>query len=144
MKRYPGFALPIPYENYNRRQSRARMNVEGMYGRLKGRWRCLLTPMNFPFMDEVCTIVVACLCLHNLIEREKIVYMAGTYEDEVYENLMRQYHISTANAPARRGRVPRNAKVKRDCLMQFINIEISDSECIRLFVLSSEYATILS
>ena len=142
MKRYPG-VVPIHQEIYNKRQSRARMGVEGMYGRLKGRWRCLLTPMGFPEMRNVCNIVVACVCLHNLLEERRVIYYKGYFEDAEYERLMSLYHLTSATVRARNGRPSRSAKAKRDVLCNFVNNEISDAECIRLLNLTSDYATLL-
>ena len=52
---------------FNYRQSRARMVVENDFGRLKGRWRCLLKHMD----THVCNapnIVASCVVLHNVCE----------------------------------------------------------------------------
>ena len=54
-------------KNFNYRQSRARMVVENAFGRLKGRWRCLLKWMDFA-LENVPNIVAACIILHNLCE----------------------------------------------------------------------------
>ena len=54
-------------KNFNYRQSRARMVVENAFGRLKGRWRCLLKRMDFA-LENVPNIVAACIILHNLCE----------------------------------------------------------------------------
>lgn len=52
---------------FNYRLSRARMVVENAFGRLKGRWRCLLK-RNDASIVNVPTIVGACVTLHNLCE----------------------------------------------------------------------------
>lgn len=52
---------------YNYRQSRARMTVENAFGRLKGRWRCLLKRMDAD-VSNVPSIVGACVVLHNICE----------------------------------------------------------------------------
>ena len=52
---------------FNYRQSRARMVVEDAFGRLKGRWRCLMKRMD----TNVCNvpnIVASCVVLHNVCE----------------------------------------------------------------------------
>ena len=52
---------------FNYRQSRARMCVENAFGRLKGRWRCLLKRMDCS-TSNVPNIVAACVVLHNMCE----------------------------------------------------------------------------
>ena len=54
-------------KTYNYRQSRARMVVENAFGRLKGRWRCLLKRMDFK-LQNVPPIVSSCVVLHNICE----------------------------------------------------------------------------
>ena len=53
--------------NFNYRQSRARMTVENAFGRLKGRWRCLLKRMDIAIAN-VPNVVAACVVLHNYCE----------------------------------------------------------------------------
>ena len=55
-------------KHFNYRQSRARMVVENAYGRLKGRWRCLMKRMDFK-LENIAAIVAACIVLHNLCEK---------------------------------------------------------------------------
>ena len=52
---------------FNYRQSRARMVVENAFGRLKGRWRCLLKRMDCQ-LSNVPNIVGSCVTLHNICE----------------------------------------------------------------------------
>ena len=52
---------------FNYRQSRARMVVENAFGRLKGRWRCLLKRMD-THVCNVPNIVASCVVLHNVCE----------------------------------------------------------------------------
>ncbi|KAK1880451.1 Protein ANTAGONIST OF LIKE HETEROCHROMATIN PROTEIN 1 [Dissostichus eleginoides] len=52
---------------YNYKKSRARVVVENAFGRLKGRWRCLMK-RNDCKMDKIRTQVAACCILHNLCE----------------------------------------------------------------------------
>ena len=58
--------------HFNYRLSRARMVVENAFGRLKGRWRCLLK-QNEASIQQMNQIVTACCILHNICEinREK-------------------------------------------------------------------------
>ena len=62
---YPG--ITAKERNYNYRQSRARMCVENAFGRLKGRWRCLLKRMDY-HIDNVPDVIATCVTLHNLCE----------------------------------------------------------------------------
>ncbi|XP_052407883.1 uncharacterized protein LOC127953028 [Carassius gibelio] len=52
---------------YNQKTSRARVVVENAFGRLKGRWRCLLK-RNDCSTHKVKSLVIACCVLHNLCE----------------------------------------------------------------------------
>lgn len=52
---------------YNYRQSRARMVVENSFGRLKGRWRCLLKRLDLK-LENIPHIVASCIVLHNMCE----------------------------------------------------------------------------
>ena len=52
---------------FNYRQSRARMCVENAFGRLKGRWRCLMKRMDYD-LENVPNVIAACVTLHNLCE----------------------------------------------------------------------------
>ena len=69
MKPYSDTATTTPQEkNFNYRQSRARMVVENAFGRLKGRWRCLLKRIDCD-LKNVPAIVASCVALHNICER---------------------------------------------------------------------------
>ena len=52
---------------FNYRLSKARMVVENAFGRLKGRWRCLLK-RNDNALKNVPNMVASCCVLHNLCE----------------------------------------------------------------------------
>ena len=52
---------------FNYRQSRARMVVENAFGRLKGRWRCLLKQMDMQVCN-VTNVVASCVVLHKICE----------------------------------------------------------------------------
>lgn len=58
---------------FNLRHSRARMTVECAFGRLKGRWRCLVKRLDVD-IHTVPTIISACCTLHNLCEKHGDVY----------------------------------------------------------------------
>ena len=68
VKPYPETTTMTDMEKlYNYRQSRARMIVENSFGKLKGRWRCLLKRMDFK-LENVPHVVAACVVLHNICE----------------------------------------------------------------------------
>jgi len=69
MKPFPDSGnLTRQQQYFNYRQSRARMVVENAFGRLKGRWRCLLKPMDYCEIEYTTNVVASCLVLHNLCE----------------------------------------------------------------------------
>ena len=69
IKPYPGTGtLSRKQCHFNYRLSQARKVVECAFGRLKGRWRCLLK-RNDCELNIVSTIVNACCILHNLCVR---------------------------------------------------------------------------
>ena len=68
MKAFPDTGrLSQQQKTFNYRLSRARVVVEHAYGRLKGRWRCLLK-RNDIFINDVPVLVAACCTLHNICE----------------------------------------------------------------------------
>ena len=68
MKAFPDNGhLSRQQRNFNYRLSRARVTVEHAYGRLKGRWRCLLKRLDVNVCD-VPELVAACCVLHNVCE----------------------------------------------------------------------------
>ena len=68
MKPYPATgSLSCKQKIFNYQLSRARMVVECAFGRLKGRWRCLMK-RNDSDLAFVPTIVNTCCVLHNLCE----------------------------------------------------------------------------
>ena len=68
MKAFPDNGrLSTQQRTYNYRLSHARVVVENAYGRLKGRWRCLLKRLDVSVRD-VPELVSACCVLHNICE----------------------------------------------------------------------------
>lgn len=67
-QRNPG--LTQHQKHFNRCLSKARFVVEGAFGRLKGRWRCLLK-RNDTTLRYVIVQISACCVLHNLCEMQQ-------------------------------------------------------------------------
>ena len=68
MKAYPNNGHLTPEQKrYNYRLSKARVVVEHCYGRLKGRWRCLLKRLDVDVSDAP-KLIAACCVLHNICE----------------------------------------------------------------------------
>uniref|UniRef100_A0A8C5A4H2 DDE Tnp4 domain-containing protein n=1 Tax=Gadus morhua TaxID=8049 RepID=A0A8C5A4H2_GADMO len=61
-------AYPAEQLLYNKRVCRARVVLENAFGRLKGRWRCLLK-RNDSSIELAKTMIVACYALDNLCEK---------------------------------------------------------------------------
>ena len=59
--------LTVKQRSFNYRLSRARFVVENAFGRLKGRWRCLLK-CNDTDISLLSNVIAACCTLHNLCE----------------------------------------------------------------------------
>ena len=76
---------------FNYRQSRARMVVENAYGRLKGRWRCLLKRLDFK-LENVVPVVASCVVLHNLCEK----FGDSFREEWAGENSIQSTHLSSS------------------------------------------------
>ena len=74
MKAYPNNGhLTREHKRFNYRLSKARVVVEHCYGRLKGRWRCLLKRLDIDTCD-VPKVVSACCVLHNICETHKEMF----------------------------------------------------------------------
>ena len=68
MKAFPDNGnLSRQQKTFNYRLSRARVVVEHAYGRLKGRWRCLLK-RNDTSVHDLPKLVAVCCVLHNICE----------------------------------------------------------------------------
>ena len=59
---------------FNYQLSRARMVVEGAFGRLKGRFRCLLK-RNDTSLEYLPAKISACCVLHNLCELKSVTFL---------------------------------------------------------------------
>ena len=81
MKAFPDNGnLSRQQKTFNYRLSRARVVVEHAYGRLKGRWRCLLK-RNDTSVHDLPKLVAACCVLHNICEihQENFNYIASYF-----------------------------------------------------------------
>ena len=75
MKGFPDNGrLSHQQKHFNYRLSKARVVVEHSYGRLKGRWRCLLKRLDVS-TSAVPELVAACCVLHNICESMVILLM---------------------------------------------------------------------
>lgn len=112
MKPYQETASSTPGEkNYNYRQSRARMVVENAFGRLKGRWRCLLKRLDFK-LENVAYVVSACVVLHNMCE---------LYGDNCLSQWTQPSNASTSTVTHTITSGPNHASVIRDAIMQHLS-----------------------
>ncbi|CAM4671802.1 unnamed protein product [Lepidochelys kempii] len=75
MKSYTG-SLDSSQELFNYRLSKCRMVVECAFGRLKARWRSLLTRLDLS-ETNIPTVITACCVLHNICESKGEMFMAG-------------------------------------------------------------------
>ncbi|XDV20439.1 hypothetical protein PO909_025766 [Leuciscus waleckii] len=73
MKPFPEGTARGPRAAYNASLSRARIHVEHAFGRLKGRWRCIMK-RNDCQTHNVKYVVSACVVLHNFCEMQKVAY----------------------------------------------------------------------
>lgn len=114
MKPYPDMGHNTAGQKaYNYRQSRARMVVENAFGRLKGRWRCLLKRLDFK-LHNVSSIVAACVTLHNMCE----IY-GDTCRTEWTDNVISQEDTTAVAISTNRGADGANI---RDAIMQHLMI----------------------
>ena len=84
--------LSSQQRNFNYRLSSARVVVEHAYGRLKGRWRCLLKRLAVNVSD-VPELVAACCVLHNACE------IHGEYFDEEWLEGVQDDSITVNSTP---------------------------------------------
>ena len=75
MKDYGGFNLSPEKQYYNYRLNRARIQIERIFGMLKGRWRCLLRPLDCD-LENFVGHVIACCILHNICQEGDAEYLA--------------------------------------------------------------------
>ena len=97
MKAYPGNRLTEEQKLFNYRLSRACMTIECAFGRLKGRWKCLLKRLGND-VQGVSGIVIACSTLHNVWEVNGDCFddqwLEGVEEGNMRDNLGQNYQNS--------------------------------------------------
>ena len=107
---------PADQKLYNYRQSRARMVVENAFGRLKGRWRCLLKWMDFK-LENIPTIVATCVVLHNMCEM-----FGDSFCDEwSSDNLSQSPYSSSSQSSTCITTVYSHAANIRNCIKDYIS-----------------------
>ena len=75
------------------------MVAENAFGRLKGRWRCLLKRMDFA-LENVPNAVAACVILHNLCEMYGDHFQSEWELREYYEVETDASHATTRSQTA--------------------------------------------
>lgn len=83
---------------FNYRQSRARMVVENAFGRLKGRWRCLMKRIDIHTIPDVINIIAACIVLHNYHEVHDNLNIQEWIDDVQPHH---EHHIVAMNSTAK-------------------------------------------
>ena len=92
MKAFPdNCRLSSQQKTFNYRLSRARVTVEHAYGKLKGRWRCLLKRLDIN-VSHVPEFVAACCTLHNICEVH-----GDTFDEDSLEDIGTTTGASTAD-----------------------------------------------
>ncbi|XP_078021421.1 uncharacterized protein LOC144461775 [Epinephelus lanceolatus] len=82
MKPYPeGRGTTQAQAAFNTCLSQTRMTVERAFGRLKGRWRCLLRRSDFE-VSFITDVIFACCVLHNFCESHNEEYISDDEDDE--------------------------------------------------------------
>ena len=77
---------------FNYRLSRARVVVEHAYGRLKGRWRCLLKRLDVS-VEDVPSVIATCCVLHNICEMH-----GDTFDESLLEGVETDDGTSAADS----------------------------------------------
>ncbi|PFX18003.1 hypothetical protein AWC38_SpisGene17665 [Stylophora pistillata] len=74
MKDYTGSNLSPEKEYFNYRLNRARIQIERTFGLLKGRWHCLLHPLECDLANVVQHIIASCI-MHNIYQEGDVEYL---------------------------------------------------------------------
>ena len=110
---------PFPHNTYLSRQqkkfnqqlSRARVVVENAFGRLKGRWRCLLKK-NESNTSNMPKIISCCVVLHNICEM---------FGEECPEEWIVSEPLSTDHADSTSGHIASSGTEIREALVRYFN-----------------------
>jgi len=123
IKGYTGTLSPEE-ESFNTYLSSARICVENAFGRLKGRWRCLLKrcDINYKFMPQV---ISACCVLHNIVENVKESYLSTWMKEVNDQNIL--YEQPRQREIIQNPERTINAKIIRDALKEYM----SENYCLR-------------
>ena len=100
--------------NFNYQQSRALIVVENAFGRLKGRWRCLLKRLDMQ-VDKVAVAVGACVVLHNICET------FGDYCLEDWEQVASEDDLINSAQDGRNTSRQAAASSIRDAIKNYLN-----------------------
>ncbi|XP_046863156.1 putative nuclease HARBI1 [Xenia sp. Carnegie-2017] len=116
MKNYAGANLGHEKEYFNYRLNRARIQIERAFGLLKGRWRCLLHPLECD-IEKVSLHVTAACILHNICQEGNAEYLQE-WDDRNNDDL--DYH-SESNSTREENETVENAEDIRKVLTQYVS-----------------------
>ena len=88
------------------------MVVENAFGRLKGRWRCLLKRMDYYETDHAVNAIASCIILHNICESQ------GDPCDTLWIHNDPSPHVTETTSIT--SVTDNNAKIIRDTLKEFL------------------------
>jgi len=91
MKPYPEYMGILRKIDDSITRSRARIVVERAFGRLKGRWRCLMKRLDYQ-LDHVTNVIAACVVLHNICELK-----ADECQEECIDTLLETDRLEVAS-----------------------------------------------
>uniref|UniRef100_A0A3Q1AUI2 DDE Tnp4 domain-containing protein n=1 Tax=Amphiprion ocellaris TaxID=80972 RepID=A0A3Q1AUI2_AMPOC len=96
---------------FNQKFSRARVVVENAFGRLKGRWRCLLKRNDYD-TQLVKSMVLTCCALHNLCEDQGETYETSWDVPEAAAAAAHEPAVAVSHSVEEGGRHVRDALVQ--------------------------------
>ena len=112
MKAFPdNGSLTREQKTYNYRLSKARVVVEHAYGRLKGRWRCLLK-RNDVLIDDLPKLVAACCVLHNICESR-----SESFDEDWMQDVSDHHSVNSHSTSS----VDNSGKTIREALMTWFS-----------------------